>query len=59
MRCLESGQCKSEVIVEFEGDKQLVDMWMSFLLHNKWMEKTIDEWVVTEKGREWKSKYTK
>jgi hypothetical protein len=37
------------------SDKQLVEMWTNFLLHNYWI--TFDgltaEWVLTDKGKRW------
>jgi hypothetical protein len=49
------GKEKSVVIGEMHGDKQLVDMWTNFLLHNYWI--TFDglarEWVLTDKGKRW------
>jgi hypothetical protein len=40
----------------FEGDKQLVEIWISFLHANHWMDKPDSKYVVTEKGRTWINK---
>ena len=49
------GKEKSVVIREMHGDKQLVEMWTNFLLHNYWI--TFDglagDWVLTDKGKRW------
>lgn len=46
---------RDEVVEDLKGDKQLVDLWMNFLIHNHWI--TLDtpskEWVLTEKGKRW------
>jgi predicted transcriptional regulator len=57
---LSSGESKEQLVKEFDGDEQLVSMWISFLLHNGWMindnpEK--DHWVITDKGQDWIDKY--
>ena len=44
----------SQIIEDFDGDEQLIKMWISFLLHNHWIEeKELGQIVVTEKGRQW------
>jgi hypothetical protein len=55
---LKSGQTVQEIIGDFEGDKQLVEMWISFLFHNHWMEKDDSKWQVSTKGREWAERST-
>ena len=51
LKSLVTGQNKEDIVFEFGGDAQLVDMWISFLKHNKWIERNRDgEWSVTEKG---------
>lgn len=46
---------KSELIRRMRGDKQLVDMWMNFLQYNHVIsyDKSVGEWMLTEKGRRW------
>lgn len=45
------------VITEFEGDEQLVLIWISFLLHNGWMAKPDGKRLITDKGKLWAKKY--
>jgi hypothetical protein len=49
------GKEKTVVIREMHGDKQLVDMWANFLLHNYWItfDRLAREWVLTDKGKRW------
>jgi hypothetical protein len=57
LKCLVTGQNKEDIVFEFGGDAQLVDMWISFLKHNKWIERNRDgEWSVTEKGLIWEKR---
>ena len=44
---------ESEIIEQFGGDKQIMEIWRSFLVHNKWVEHPNEKWEVTLKGREW------
>jgi hypothetical protein len=64
LKCLASGESKEQLVKEFDGDEQLVSMWISFLLHNRWMLKengrkmyNKDYWVITDKGQDWIDKY--
>jgi predicted transcriptional regulator len=58
MKCLDNGEYFEEIIQKFEGDEQLVKLWMSFLLHNKCIENPIDHtWQITDKGKRWIEKY--
>jgi predicted transcriptional regulator len=60
LKCLSSGESKKQLVKDFDGDEQLVSMWMSFLLHNRWMIKDDpekDHWVTTDKGQDWIDKY--
>jgi len=60
MKCLSAGQYPEQIVDKFDGDKQLVDLWMSFLIHNKCIQNPVDHrWIVTEKGKEWMKKYEK
>ena len=51
--CLQNGLDENEIASKFEGDRQLVKMWISFLRHNHWMERPDGKWTATAKGREW------
>src|SRR5919199_988534 len=58
MRCLRKGEYFEQIIERFDGDEQLVKLWMSFLLHNKCIQNPLDhKWIVTEKGKRWIEKY--
>ena len=39
MKCLSKGEYFEQIVQKFDGDEQLVKLWMSFLLHNKCIEK--------------------
>ena len=57
MRSLIKGQIKEEIVIEFGGDSQLVDMWILFLEHNRWMEKGANgRWSLAAKGQQWAGK---
>ena len=58
LRGLCTGKDKGELLEELQGDAQLFDMWMVFLVHNHWVEKRMSKgkgvkWVMTVKGKEW------
>jgi hypothetical protein len=58
MKCLSEGEYFDQITEKFDGDEQLVKLWMSFLLHNKCIQNPLDhKWVVTEKGKRWMNKY--
>jgi hypothetical protein len=69
LKCLEKGQPEQEIIKEFEGDAQLVEIRTEFLLDIHWVQKgemstttppsanSISTWVVTDKGKEETVKY--
>ena len=50
---LEDGMHEGDIIEQFGGDEQLVQLWISFLLHNRWMEHPDGKWEATEKGKMW------
>jgi len=52
-RCLIKGQRKKEIADEFQGDEQLVEMWMLFLKHNHWIDSSDGRWSLTAKGQAW------
>jgi len=41
-----------EIVELFGGDEQLVAIWKSFILHNRWMQKPDGKWEISDKGRE-------
>jgi hypothetical protein len=58
MQCLGDGYTNEQIVSSLAGDIQLYDMWISFVLHNKWMKK--DEYGVmqlTDKGKSWMARY--
>ena len=58
MRRLEEGQNNDQIIQEFDGDSQLVEIWTNFLVHNHWIKNNeLGERTATEKGRLWIRKY--
>jgi hypothetical protein len=57
--CIIRDESKTEIVRKFDGDEQLVDMWMSFIRHNYWIAQkngSNHQWVMTEKGRKWARK---
>ena len=57
LKSLVTGQNKEEIVFNLGGDAQLVDMWISFLKHNNWIETNRDgQWSVTSKGSTWKKR---
>ena len=53
MECLVRNHSEEQIVRMLGGDEQLFDMWKSFLLHNQWMEETMQGWSVTAKGLIW------
>jgi hypothetical protein len=51
-KALINGKSRQEIAEAFHGDKQLVDMWIMFLVHNHWIVSG-PEWHSTSKGRIW------
>jgi hypothetical protein len=52
--CLCKGVNENQIVSLFHDDKQLVDMWISFLKHNHWVEYNLlkHNWALTAKGQE-------
>ena len=50
--CLCLGVSQEEIAVRFNGDRQLVDMWVSFVRHNHWVYYDVKahHWSMTPKG---------
>jgi hypothetical protein len=50
--CLCIGFTQEEISEKFNGDTQLVDMWVSFVRHNHWVayDKLTHRWSMTAKG---------
>jgi len=60
LQCFYKGQSRKQIVKAMNGDGELVDVWISFLMQYDWIEQQneSDEWVVTLKGREWYEKHT-
>ena len=57
LHCLDEGNSNQHIIQKFDGDEKLVDIWMSFVKDNHWIEKDrLGKWHLTIKGREWARK---
>jgi len=52
MSCLCTGEPLANVVQRFQGDNQLVTMWVSFLRHNHWIEFDVvnSSYKITHKG---------
>ncbi len=61
LRCLDKGQTRKQIVEALNGDEELVDIWISFLMQYDWIEQRneSDEWSVTPKGREWHEEITR
>jgi hypothetical protein len=52
LECLQQGLTENQIIQLFDGDRQLVRMWLCFILHNHWAnQQSIHDWLPTEKGQ--------
>jgi hypothetical protein len=54
----EEGDTEDKIAIALGGDRQLVKMWVSFLVHNNWVAHVHDDimsekWIVTDKGKIW------
>lgn len=60
LQCFYKGQSRKQIVKALNGDEELVDVWISFLMQYDWIEQHYesDEWTVTLKGREWYEKNT-
>jgi hypothetical protein len=55
LQSLENGNTAGQIIDKFQGDGQLVEIWINFLIHNQWVERTkTGEFSATEKGKDWR-----
>jgi hypothetical protein len=54
MRYIDLGKSKQEIVKRFNGDEQLVDLWISYMRHNHWLESNNTGGLkVTDKARSW------
>jgi hypothetical protein len=61
MRAIQKKKSRASIDAAFEGDIQLVDMLLSYLMHNHCIEidsNSKSEWTVTLKGTGWISRYS-
>jgi predicted transcriptional regulator len=57
---LEKGETEDKIVAKFDGDNQLVQLWIAFLHHNHFMKQTgqaINDWEITDKGAAWLKQY--
>jgi hypothetical protein len=47
------GHTGDQMAVVFQGNKQLVSMWILFLKRNQWIKEKVNGWTVTAKGQMW------
>jgi len=52
MSCLCEGKSIPNIVQKFQGDHQLVAMWVNFLKHNHWVEfdGVNNDYKITDKG---------
>ena len=55
LHCLQQGQTRRQIVELLNGDDNLFDIWISFLMQYDWIEQRneSEEWYVTSKGKEW------
>jgi hypothetical protein len=56
MNCLSEQHNETQIVNALNNDKQLFDMWKSFLKYNNWMTEQEEGWCITPKGAVWKTK---
>lgn len=60
LRALEEGMTEQQLIMKFGiRDGQLLHLWLSFMLHNHWLQKDNEgKWFTTDRGKLWEEKYS-
>jgi predicted transcriptional regulator len=61
MRAIQRNKSRASINAAFNGDVQLVNMLLSYLLHNHCIERESNsksKWTVTLKGTNWISQYS-
>lgn len=56
MEGLVKGQSEEQMAMTLDCEEQLITMWVVFLTHNHWIERTMSGWSVSAKGAEWSRK---
>ena len=51
LKCISEGRSRKDVVEEFDGDEQLVSIWIGFLNEHGWLVEGNNKLTVTEKGR--------
>jgi hypothetical protein len=60
LRCIYEGKRKDEIVQRFDGDEQLVSLWLTFLKTNDWLQENQyanGQLEVSEQGRQWLEKF--
>ncbi|MGB6672220.1 MAG: hypothetical protein WBE34_07295 [Candidatus Nitrosopolaris sp.] len=51
LKCISEGQSRKDIVDEFEGDAQLVSIWIDFLHEHGWLvEENNNKLTLTEDG---------
>ena len=52
--CLHDGLMEDQIIAKYDGDSQLVEIWIDFLTETRWIIKDFanKRWVLTDKGKQ-------
>lgn len=56
MEGLVKGQSEEQMAITLNCEEQLITMWVAFLTHNHWIERTMSGWSISAKGAEWSNK---
>lgn len=51
---LHEGTSEDKIVSNFDGDAQIVKIWIDFLKDNRWLikDEVNNRWVLTDKGKE-------
>jgi predicted transcriptional regulator len=52
--CLHESMPEDKIVEKFDGDAQIVKIWIDFLKDNRWLIKDTvnNRWILTDKGKE-------
>jgi hypothetical protein len=51
LKCISEGRSRRDIVEEFDGDEQLVSIWIDFLNEHRWLVEGSNKLTVTENGR--------
>jgi hypothetical protein len=51
LKCISEGRSRKDVVEEFDGDEQLVSIWIDFLNEHGWLVEGNNKLTVTAKGK--------